>query len=32
VVVYAGERCLGGAVIERTVPLVRRGAAVGGAL
>ena len=32
VVVYAGERCLGGAVIERTVPLVRRGATVGGAV
>lgn len=32
VVIYAGERCLGGAVIERTIPLMRRGAAVGGAV
>ena len=32
VVIYAGDRCLGGAVIERTIPLLRRGAAVGGAV
>ncbi len=29
VVIYSGERCLGGAVIERTIPLPRRGAAGG---
>jgi len=32
VVIYSGDRCLGGAVIERTIPLMRRGAGVGGAV